>query len=192
MPGLRCDVGRWGVSLPRRDFRGRRFGRLTVESADEGGWLCRCDCGGFAVRTSAHLVRSIGAKHGSMCRACLSALGQETLRRRNAETKQRLLAWWNEYHNLYSYDGEVAEESALRAEVGAELGGWDERLSAAPEVSESDESTTYDRTLKGIEYAMELEEVGKAIGVCRERARVIQEAALAKCRREFYRLGIER
>lgn len=180
-----------GPARKRRDFRGRRFGRLTVESADEGGWLCRCDCGGFAVRTAAQLARSIGAKHGPMCRACLSALGQETLRRREVATKERLRAWWNEYHNLYSYDGEVAEESALRAEVGAELGGWDDRLRAAPEVSESDESTTYDRTLKGIEYAMELEEIGDVIGLCRERVRCIQEKALEKCRREFRRMGIE-
>jgi len=126
-----------------------------------------------------------------MCRACLSALGQETLRRREVATKERLRAWWNEYHNLYSYDGEVAEESAIRSEVGAELGGWDERLSVAPEVSESDESTMYDRTLKGIEYAMELEEIGDVIGICRERVRCIQEKALEKCRREFRRMGIE-
>lgn len=179
------------MSFPRRDFRGRRFGRLTVESADEGGWLCRCDCGGFAVRTSAQLVRSIGAKHGSMCGACLAALGQETLRQRNAATKERLLEWWNEYHNLYSYDGEVAEESALRAEVGAELGGWDERLSVAPEVSESDESAVHGYVLKSAEYAMGLKEIGEALGIGREYARLIQERALAKCRREFRRMGIE-
>ena len=27
--------------------KGKKFGRLTVQQWEKGGWICQCDCGNF-------------------------------------------------------------------------------------------------------------------------------------------------
>lgn len=56
---------------------GRRFGRLTcVEPDEEGGWLCRCDCGGEIHADAAMLQSGVIASCGCRKSRCINLKGE--------------------------------------------------------------------------------------------------------------------
>ena len=56
---------------------GRRFGRLTcIESDEEGGWLCRCDCGGEIHADAAMLQSGVIASCGCKKSRCINLKGE--------------------------------------------------------------------------------------------------------------------
>jgi hypothetical protein len=87
---------------PHRGYKleGRQFGELTVVRAVDRRdtnilWLCRCDCGRVALRTSVILMRAETQGTTPMCCVCLAELrGGQFLQRRAHYTQKLIEMYW--------------------------------------------------------------------------------------------------
>jgi len=115
-----------GRSLP--DLTGQRFGELVVERlcADRapGGlrrWLCRCDCGKPAIRTTTALRSAVKDGQQPCCHECHMGLW---LGSRVATKMRKIEVLAKRYHRfgyLYSHQDDRRERAALRVEMSYAL-----------------------------------------------------------------------
>ena len=106
-PGVFREVPTGGRSAPRKPAVGERFGELIIES-QEGRrgtsvlWLCRCDCGRSALRTSSQLNRSVRLGHSPCCMECRDELWRSRFRTSDPERRYFLRKRFYDTGSLYS------------------------------------------------------------------------------------------
>lgn len=105
---------------------GERFGELIVEGELPTlgrcrRWLCRCDCGAQAIRTTSALRRTL-VRGSTSCRTCLEELRRgRSIARREAFT-DHLRACWAEIGTLWSHRAEERLCDEIRDALDAEFG----------------------------------------------------------------------
>ena len=167
------------------ELEGCRFGELTVIGFHgrhyDGArrWLCRCDCGGFALRTTGALRDAERRGHVPSCRNCrLEVDAGRAIDRRAARARERR-AWWELYRDLYAPSHVAGEIAALREALGV-----DEPIEPGWIV---EEPADLGRS-RGSDLAMTLEEIAIELGCTRERVRQIEAQAIRKLRVALDRL----
>lgn len=108
---------------------GQRFGELVVERQVENDgvvrgrrWLCRCDCGGVAERSTYHLRVAVRRGHVPSCRTCLEELNRGRVLARRERRKEVYRDLWVETGALYS-DWDISDlTEAIREDLAEELG----------------------------------------------------------------------
>lgn len=166
---------------------GETFGDLTVgrmlghNHRREQLWLCRCSCGGAAIRSTGALRGSVRRRSAPCCRRCHVELWGGVVIERRREHAAAWLGLWDRYGTLWSQATFDRIGRDIREKVGAEMGGWDERPRLPVETVEAAEGTSADwQSGRGDdEKDPTLTEIGTLFGVCRERARGIILQALA-------------
>lgn len=88
-------------------LEGRRFGELTVMRAVDRRetnilWVCRCDCGRVALRTSGQLMYSEKRHSEPMCRVCLEELRGGMFAEARAQNTQNFVEYYARFGSLYS------------------------------------------------------------------------------------------
>lgn len=181
------------------------FGELTVEAllpTDDGGnrrWLCRCDCGNEAIRTTAALNRSRADSQKPCCARCLEELRRGMWIQREIHGVSYLKNLWLDRGELWTTVTLERLERDIHDEVGLELGGWQESL-----LSVQGEPWDYLDTERPVDDpSMTREEIGKRIerenvkmtGISREWIRQIEAGALRKLQnntilKRFHEAGI--
>lgn len=159
---------------PAADIAGEVFGDLEalrpVERNAHGQivWVCRCLCGGFALRTAGALRGSVKRKSRPCCRVCLEELRRGSGAYRGAGRHAWLLEYFETYGLLYSaFNLGMPEAPEEPVRAGSAVGWRDEPI--AIDRSDSVEPRT-------------LQEIGDELGLSRERVRQILDTALAKLR----------
>jgi hypothetical protein len=161
----------------------RRIGELTVERKHATtrvgiAWLCRCDCGRTAIRTTAALNRAVKEGHVPCCAVCRVELNSGRWLAIHDQARDELRSQWEEFRSLYSPGWEqriarnveadlVAEFGEPRDDVPADLTplAWEPKPTGRSEF-----------------YAMTLDEVAKELGITREGVRQIEARAIRKLR----------
>jgi hypothetical protein len=181
------------IALPERahDIRGQVFGMLTalwpINNSQRGvSWLCECECGRHAIRTTAALNKAVKNCMEAQCVACLRELNRG-ISKNNIEWKRELhLLHWHKYGNLYT-DGQVA---AIKRSVTKDLQAVNFPVGEPlPDVLDGhgyDQSEPYGAISDGNSYT--LEEIGLELNVSRERARQIGVRAMGKLLHNHRRL----
>jgi hypothetical protein len=85
---------------------GERFGSLRAEYPCEKTrlgirWVCRCDCGRYAIRTLARLNVTRRKGQASACSECLAAREAEAKRTSGRNRREYWLKRWNTYGSLW-------------------------------------------------------------------------------------------
>jgi hypothetical protein len=177
---------------------GARVGDLVVEASAGRSvsgaplWLCRCDCGGQALRTTRALRRALAKGHVASCSRCLVARFRAPgITRHHA----RVAIWrglWRDHGTLWS-DAAIARlTEAVRDSVAAEMGD------VAPDVAQPLDVQEPERTEckevapnlpgdPGYEYGYE--EIGRIFGCDGGTIRRIEWAALRKLREGLQRIA---
>jgi hypothetical protein len=106
---------------------GDRFGELTVTEQIEAPdhktyqgrhWLCTCDCGNPAIRTTTTLQQALAKGHVSSCRECwlelLRSRTAETFDQERTKTRTALASLWAQHRTLYSVAYDAREEERIR------------------------------------------------------------------------------
>lgn len=99
--------------MPFVDLRHQRFGELTVlyevarkkrtHAGHNREWMCRCDCGRKAIRTTTQL--HLAKRNGSSpcCALCLRELRGGMVEEYKGRMKEVMQYWWEEYGTLYPH-----------------------------------------------------------------------------------------
>lgn len=185
------------------DLVGQKFGELTVESLvgrDEERraqlWLCRCDCGGAALRITSALLRARADGSTPSCEQCRKEYTAGLFLDNRERRRAALLKYWAAKGSLWPEHTLDRLAVKIREEVGDELGGWSGRVDPPVEVMPAAEARTVGLRSgeENAYYAASLEEIGaqlenlspgapaEVVGVSREAARHVQESALNKLR----------
>ena len=161
---------------------GETFGDLTVgrlagiNHRRERLWLCRCTCDGAALRTTDALRSSVRRGTVPCCARCHREVWAGARIARRSDHVAEWVKLWEQHRTLWTSAALDRIERDVRAKVGAELGGFDERVALPVETVDADEGIG-ERAL-GDPDEETLHDIGVAIGVSRERARQIISAAL--------------
>ncbi len=168
------------------NLEGERFGELTVleRMPDVTGrgqgrlWLCMCDCGKTAIRSSAALMDSRRWGRAPCCQECLEELqaGRQIVIRQKIQ--EILLNQWIDQGTLYTPVQTERLQQAIREEMAREMGFVprpEVKLDYLPPSTDVRPRATETRSGK-------LHEIGDALGVGRERIRQIEAKALRKLR----------
>lgn len=113
---------------------GRRFGELVViakapprprQSTDRRPleqWLCECDCGRQAIRTTSRLRRAEKMGEAPACRECNIERSRGQLATSRDARRSALASHFVQYGSFWSTAGLLSEINKLRDAVAAELG----------------------------------------------------------------------
>lgn len=145
---------------------GQRYGKLVVieyRPARKKDVLCKCNCGKEVERILEHLEESKSRGVASMCRDC-------SLRLRSARSKMR----HNHFVRSFKQTGSLYTLASI-GELDLPISYTEENISpSAVDVSPTKASSG--TTL------MSRKEIGKALGISKERVRQIENRALEKLR----------
>lgn len=124
---MRADVQVWKDTIagaPHRGFKldGKRFGELTVVRAVDRRdtsilWLCRCDCGRVALRTSCQLTRAERTGSSPSCNVCLSEMRGGQILTDRARRAQGFVEMFVMFGALYNPERESSYEEDIKAEL---------------------------------------------------------------------------
>lgn len=111
-----------GESHRGQDLKNQRFGELVVVRAVDRSrkgilWLCRCDCGRVALRSTSALRRSVKLGHTPTCLRCFSELRRGLFLQRTVDRAGFWLKAWLETGSLYSADWSDREKDRIVDEV---------------------------------------------------------------------------
>jgi hypothetical protein len=112
------------------ELTGQRFGELTVigRAEDTTGrsvgrlWMCECDCGRKAIRSSGQLMQSRRSGQRPCCHQCLRELRGGQWYQRLALLHERYLAQWVDHGTLYLDSQSKTIERNIRRDMAQELG----------------------------------------------------------------------
>ncbi len=121
------------------DIVGQRFGELVVErecamvERTHAGrcreWLCRCDCGAHAIRTTNQLNQARRAGRKPCCQTCLDELrggmreaGRRAREANGARRRAFYARLWADWHTLWSHHAETRLQDEIRDAIAEELG----------------------------------------------------------------------
>lgn len=124
---MRADVQVWKDTIagaPHRGFKldGKRFGELTVVRAVDRRdtsilWLCRCDCGRVALRTSCQLTRAERTGSSPSCNVCLAEMRGGQVLTDRARRAQGFVEMFVMFGALYNPERETLYEEEIKDEL---------------------------------------------------------------------------
>lgn len=167
---------------------GEQAGKLTVESEagrSAGGsrlWLCRCECGGEAIRSTESIREAQRMKRATCCHECLAKLRNGTVADYRERNRRAWRGLWASHGTLWSTQALANLFEAIRGDVDADGGGFVERAKMPVEVEEAE------CVRGGVELPPTLKEIGDSMGISRERVRQIEASAIRKLRAALQRL----
>lgn len=182
------------IELPERahDIQGRVFGALTalrpVDKNQRGVlWLCECECGRHAIRTTARLQQAKKNNVESQCATCQRELYRGVLSVRADFWREFYLLHWYEHGSLYT----ERQLDAIEDHITEDLREMDFPVGEPlPDTSDGNGIVQPERYYEMIcdEPGQTLKEIGLVFGVNRERVRQICLIAMNKLLRKHRRL----
>jgi len=181
------------ILLPERahDIQGQVFGALTalrpVGNTQRGVlWLCECECGRHAIRTTAALRMAVKNHQESQCIECQRELFRGRVKYKTEWFKEFYLLYWHDRGTLYT-EGQL---KAIKRDIKEGLRAIDFPVGEpTPELLDGhgyDQPEPYGALSDGQEHT--LAEIGLVFDVNRERIRQICVGAMGKLLRKHRRL----
>jgi len=166
------------IDLPRLayDIHGQAFGALTALRPIGNGrrgvlWLCGCECGRHAIRTTAALRQAKKNNKEAQCIECLRELHRGRLNHRTEWYHEFYLLHWYEHGSLYTY----GQLEAIERHITQDLRAIEFPVGEPPpDVLDGhgyDQPEPYDAVSDGNNYT--LSEIGVEFDLSPERVRQI-------------------
>jgi len=142
--GLLHEVDTGGRYSPHVVERGEKFGELTAledigrTENRERLWMCKCSCGGEAIRTSSALTASVRAGYKPCCWKCLTELRGGQRASRTETSREAFRKQFIDFRTLWTAPQIASLMRGVLEDLQAEFGPLDEEnpprlpLSSAP------------------------------------------------------------